>query len=478
MNMIAGKVIKFYSSIIAKNIPLFLAAGFLTLLPYDASGQASEMIYRMVLPVLMGYMAGRKAGRPDGEASGLAGALAAVAVVVAGPVSAIAPSIAAGGLAGYLFYMGSDRWNHKIPVGFEMLFRNVLVVLAGAVSAGGTMILLIPVLEMVNGWMSQGLVWMMEKGMVPWVSILIEPMKILFLNNWVNHGFLVPMGLEQVQEAGQSVLFLLEANPGPGLGILAAVFITCRQKRDELSSGIVIEFLGGIHEVYFPYVLADGRLLLAVIAGGVVGNLCFITGDIGLMGTAAPGSVLLIMMLCKLGGWPGLILGIFASALVSGMIAWGFMRRGNVGALQKGEGDRKAEGDMRTEEDIRTEEAMKIEEATEHGDIAGTKEVKRKWCKSICFVCDAGIGSSAMGAALLRRKIKSLGITGVSVSHAAMDEVPEDADVLICQKNISVRISGKQGEVLAVENLTDGKEYEALLERLKRQEMAEETGNG
>lgn len=428
MKSAAGRIIKFYSSIIAKNIPLFLAAGLLSLLPYEESEQAAQMIYRIALPVLMGYMAGKKAGM---EAGGLAGGLAAVVVVIVEPVSAVLASIAAGGLAGWMTFRVYERAKERIPVGFEMLFRHFLIVLGGMSSAGLAALLLIPALQVMDGALSRMLTFMVERGWLPWVSIVIEPMKILFLNNWINHGFLVPIGLEQARETGYSMLFLLEANPGPGFGILAASYIANRS-RNELSSGMVIEFFGGIHEVYFPYVLADLRLLAAVTAGGIVGNFFFVAGGAGLAGPAAPGSVLTILLLCDKSRWLWLAAGIAGSGLTAGAIAWFLVRN----------------------------ERQTVEEEK---DVV----IKQEPIRRICFVCDAGIGSSAMGAALLRRKLKSLGIAGVEVMHVPVDEIPADADLLICQRNYAARMTGFSGEIMTVENLMDGKEYEELTVRLK-----------
>lgn len=428
MKNAAGRIIKFYSSIIAKNIPLFLAAGLLSLLPYEESEQAAQMIYRIALPLLMGYMAGKKAGM---EAGGLAGCLASVAVVIAEPASAVLASIAAGGLAGCMTFRVYEWAKERIPVGFEMLFRHFLIVLGGLSSAVLAALLLVPALQVMDGVLGRMLAFMVDRGWIPWASIVIEPMKILFLNNWINHGFLVPIGLEQARETGYSMLFLLEANPGPGLGILAASFIANR-RRGELSSGMVIEFFGGIHEVYFPYVLADLRLLAAVTAGGIVGNFFFAAGGVGLAGPASPGSVLTILLLCEKSRWLWLAVGIAGSGLTAGAIAWFLVRNGR-------------------------------QTVEEEKDVVIRQEPIRR----ICFVCDAGIGSSAMGAALLRRKLKSLGIAGVEVMHVPVDEIPADADLLVCQRNYAARMTDFSGEIMTVENLMDGKEYEELTMRLK-----------
>ena len=158
---------------------------------------------------------------------------------------------------------------------------------------------------------------MAESGILPWSGVLVEPLKILFFNNWLNHGFLLPLGMEQVHAAGGSILFLLEENPGPGFGILAACALTVGTEKKDTASSLVIQMFGGIHEVYFPYVLADLRLLAAAVAGGVAGNYCFMLTNCQLSGPASPGSIITILMMAETGRWFGLITGILISAAVS-----------------------------------------------------------------------------------------------------------------------------------------------------------------
>lgn len=437
MKTAMGRIARGYSRIITKNIPLFLAAGLLSLLPYDASRQASLVIYQMVLPVIMGYMAGKKAGE---ESGGMAGTLAALAMVMGKPVSTILGAVIAGSLAGYLVSLCFGRLKEKIPVGFEMLVRNLLIVFIGALSSALSYVLLIPLLGIMDVFLGGVVEFLLEWKMLPFLSIVIEPMKIFFLNNWVNHGFLVPLGLEQVKTAGQSVLFLLEANPGPGLGILFACYLKHREEKETLSSGMVIEFLGGIHEVYFPYVLADIRLLGAAVAGGFVGNLFFMVFGAGLSGPVSPGSIVTILMLCPMSQRLAVLAGIGASAVVAGATAW-FLMTMKSGNRSSGQKEEKA--------------------------LAKQQEERISKIQNICFVCDAGIGSSAMGAALLRKRMRTLGIEGVLVGHAAMDEIPDHTDVIICQKNFASLFQNPGAEIYTVENLTDSHEYEEILARLK-----------
>ena len=80
---------------------------------------------------------------------------------------------------------------------------------------------------------------------------------MLFLNNAINHGVFTPLGIEQATETGKSILFLIEAeNPGPGVGLLLAfTFFGVGAAKASAPGAAIIQFFGGIHEIYFPYAL-------------------------------------------------------------------------------------------------------------------------------------------------------------------------------------------------------------------------------
>jgi mannitol-specific phosphotransferase system IIBC component len=145
---------------------------------------------------------------------------------------------------------------------------------------------------------------------------------VLFLNNTINHGVLEPLGVAQATEQGKSILFMLESNPGPGLGILLAyMFFGPRLLRPTAPAAIIIHFLGGIHEIYFPYILMKPRLILAAIAGGASGILVFIATDAGLVSTPSPGSIFAYLAMTPRGGWFGVLAGVAVAAVVSFVVA-------------------------------------------------------------------------------------------------------------------------------------------------------------
>lgn len=460
--------LKYYSSIISRSLSLFLAAGLAAAFfsergwfPDAGAYVFSQMLYDVVIPVFMGYTAGKKCG---GETGGLAGTLAASAVAMTDPVSAVLGAVLAGSGAGYFCKWVKKKSKEQIPAGFEMLAENMIPVICGCISGFLVYRLALPVLKGGGTILYDIIGFLIEKELLPLVSIAVEPLKILFLNNWANHGFFIPLGLEQVRDSGSSVLFLLETNPGPGFGILAAWAFSHKVEKREAVSSMAIHLLGGIHEVYFPYVLADLRLLEALIAGGIAGNFCFLLTGSGLSGPVSPGSILTILMMGNKKYWPGIIVGVAVSAAVSGVLAAFLMR-------MKSKRDLKPElqmekGGLNTEKREETGKGIDKNAQTEDKEPCMTEENKKK-IRKICFVCDAGMGSSAMSAALLRRRLKSLGIFWVETAHAPADGIPEDADVIVCQESFARRLPKLNQEVFKVGNLTDVSGYEPLIERIK-----------
>ncbi len=436
----AGRVLKYYSRVIAECIPLFVTAG---LLPVLSAGifqnnhlhEMADILSFLVIPVFMGYKAGTLCG---GDVGGIAGTLAASAVVMTEPASAMILSAIAGSIAGFLCRKGLDRIKNRIPAGFEMLISNLYLAGLGLLAGAAAYFLLIPVAEWLLGFLGNGLSFMIEKGIIPFISFVVEPLKIIFFNNWINHGFFLPLGLEQLKSKGSSILFLLETNPGPGFGILLAYALVYRNMRKQMVSSIIIQFLGGIHEVYFPYVLSNIRLLPAAIAGSIAGNYCFMMTGSGLLGPASPGSIITILIMADKKHLLGIVLGIFVSAAVTCLLSCLIMSGKN--------------------------EEIVIDKGNEQKDEK--MPMKRMEHAKIYFVCDVGMGSSAMASALFRKRLKLEGLSGVEVFHVSADRIPADADAIVCQKDFARFLSGINKPCFTVDNLTDMSGYKELLDWL------------
>jgi PTS system mannitol-specific IIC component len=289
-----------------------------------------------------------------------------------------------------------------------------------------------------------GVEWIVSKGLLPLASLLVEPGKILFLNNAINHGVFGPLGIQQVQETGRSILFLVETNPGPGLGILLAYwFFTKGAVKETAPASIIIHFFGGIHEIYFPYVLMNPILIIAVMAGGVSGVLTNVIFNTGAVATPSPGSIFALMAVASRGSHIGILLSVAVSAAVSFVVAMPFVRRFDKRTLDAG---------------TQLEAAKKQTQ-----EIKGLGKVNK-----IVFACDAGMGSSAMGANRLKKKLKAAGLKDIVVEHAPVDDVPSDAQLVISHVNLTERAkaSAPKARHFSVTNFVNAPEYDEIVKEL------------
>jgi PTS system mannitol-specific IIC component len=281
---------------------------------------------------------------------------------------------------------------------------------------------------------------MVKAKLLPLASLFIEPGKILFLNNAINHGILSPMGIQQVQEHGKSILFLLEPNPGPGLGILLAYWFFSRGDIKASAPGaVIIHFFGGIHEIYFPYVLMRPVLVLAVIAGGMSGVLTFLITGAGEVAVPSPGSIFALIAVAPKGGLLPILAGVVVSTGVSFLVAMPFVRKF-------------AAADSSQEKLEQTKKT--VQQLKRSGEIT-----------HIVFACDAGMGSSAMGANKLTKMLKAENLQ-IKVDHCSVDEIPASAQIVICHRDLMERVkrSGTKAQCVSVTNLVNAPEYKDVVQ--------------
>src|SRR5699024_5813841 len=325
---IRAKVQKFGSylrGMIMPNIGAFIAWGIITALfiadgwlPNEQLASLNGPMITYLLPLLIGFTGGQLVYDKRG---GVIGAIGTMGVIVGADIPMFLGAMIMGPLSGYLMKKVDDLFQDKIRSGFEMLYNNFSLGILGAIIAGVALKLIGPVVEGLNNVLAAGVETIINAGLLPLANIIIEPAKILFLNNAINHGILGPIGVEQSAEAGKSILFLLETNPGPGLGLLLAFAIFGKGASKSSAPGAaVIQFLGGIHEIYFPYVLMKPALLLAVIGGGVSGVFTFSIFNSGLVATASPGSIFAVLAMTPQGNYFGILAGVVIAAAVSFLI--------------------------------------------------------------------------------------------------------------------------------------------------------------
>jgi PTS system mannitol-specific IIC component len=476
----------FLSGMVMPNIPAFIAWGIITAFFIQTgwtpvaqlggfegadgtayTGIVGPMI-TYLLPLLIAYTGGRMVYDTRG---GVVGAIMTMGVITGATSTMILGAMICGPLGAWLIKQVDKIWEGKIRPGFEMLVNNFSAGILGMGLAMLGFFGLAPLLTVVSDALGAAVEWLLSLGLLPLASIFIEPAKVLFLNNAINHGVLTPLGVDQAQETGKSILFLLEANPGPGLGLLLAFAIFgIGTARATAPGAIIIQFLGGIHEIYFPYVLSKPILLLAVIAGGATGVATNVAFGSGLVGPASPGSIFAVLAVTERNSFIGVILSVVLSAAVSFLVASIILR-----ASRKRDLESENAGDLSAA--IAKTQANKGKESSVLGGLAGQPVAAAgdpqtaQLVSNIVFACDAGMGSSAMGASVLRNKLKKAGVEGVTVTNQAIANLKGDADLVITHKDLTDRARQKSpnSQHVSVDNFMNSPKYDEVVDQVQHQ---------
>ncbi|WIB62613.1 MULTISPECIES: PTS mannitol transporter subunit IICB [unclassified Curtobacterium] len=491
----------FLSGMVMPNIAIFIAWGIITAFFIQTGwtpvgvlggfgtthGVANVGVVGPILTYLIPLAIAIQGGRMVYDIRGaVVGSIFTMGVILgASGTTMILGAMICGPLGAYLIKQVDRIWDGKIKPGFEMLVNNYA---AGILGFGLFMVgffwLSWIFLRIADG-LGAAVEWLVHAHLLPLASVIIEPAKVFFLNNAINHGVLDQLGAQQVQQSGKSILFLLEANPGPGLGILLAfTFFGVGVARSTAPGAILIQFFGGIHEIYFPYVLQKPILFIAVILGGATGVATNVTFGSGLVAPASPGSILAVLFNTSRDSYVGVILSVVLSALVSGAVASFFLISTRKRDLAAGGGDMSdalARMQANKGRDVNAatagifgSNAPANEEETESsfggvGSATGTTTATR--VQNVVFACDAGMGSSAMGASVLRNKIKKAGIEGVTVVNKAIANLSGDEDLIITQEELTDRAKQKNpnAQHVSVGNFMNAPQYDQVVDQLKQQ---------
>ncbi len=456
---------RFLSGMVMPNIGAFIAWGLITALFIETGWSPNEKLAQFVtpmstvlLPLLIAYTGGSAVA---GQRGGVIGAIATMGVIVGSDIPMFIGAMIVGPLAAWIIKKFDKAVEGHIKAGFEMLVNNFSLGIIGAILACLAMYGVAPLVTGMNSVMRAGVDVFVSHGLLPLASIFIEPAKVLFLNNAINHGILSPMGIQQVEETGKSIFFLLEANPGPGLGILLAYCIAGKGNAKSSAPGaVIIHFLGGIHEIYFPYILMNPLLLISVITGGASGIFCFNLFNVGLTAPASPGSIIAIMMMAEKHSYFGLIVGVAVAALVSFAISVPILKfMGKDTSLE--DAQRQKDAMKKQAKGIAAETAATVP-------AANTGKVTK-----IAFACDAGMGSSAMGATVLKKKLAAAGLEGIEVIHTPVSSIPADVQIVVTHEELGERAahSNPNAERILITNFLAAPEYATLVENLKKRNL-------
>lgn len=444
---------KFLSGMVMPNIGALIAFGFLAALFIDTGWIPNKGFSSMVgpmltylIPVLIASTGGRMIG---GDRGRVVGAIAVIGAIMSNTdITMLMAAMVMGPLAGFCIKKFDESMEGHMPAGFEMLINNFSAGLIGMVLAMLGYVAIGPIMSAILAVLSSGVNVLVERGLLPLVSIFIEPAKVLFLDNAINHGVFTPIATAQVTETGKSIMYMLEPNPGPGLGVLLAYMFFCKDKatKDSAPGAVIIHLLGGIHEIYFPYILMNPVVLIAPILGSFVGIFWFNMMGCGLVGPASPGSIIAYMMMTPGPDMLKVIVGVLISAGVSFAVAAPLVKMAGGKSLEE------AQSEMA---------AMKAE-AKGQTVVPGSVE-KADTIKKIVFACDAGMGSSAMGATKFRNRIK-VNRPDITVINTSVDNIPSDCDLAVVQTTLAdrARKSAPQAQLITIGNFLADPALDAL----------------
>lgn len=464
---------KFLSSMVMPNIGAFIAWGLITALFiadgwFPNKGLASIQPYMLtyLLPILIastgGYLVGGDRGRVMG-AIAVMGCIAGVGGSEGEPM--LMGAMVIGPFAGWVVKFFDEKMDGHMPTGFEMLINNFSVGILGMIIAIIGYFIIGPVMTAILVVLSRGVEILIAHGLLPLVAIFVEPAKVLFLNNAINHGIFTPIGSAQAEELGRSIMYMLEANPGPGLGVLLAYCFFAKDKTTKQSApgAVVIHFFGGIHEIYFPYVLMNPMVIIAPIVGNICSIAFFSLTGCGLKAPSSPGSIIAFLSMTPKDKMIFTILGVLLATVVSFLIASPIIKftDGKKGSLSE------AQDQM---------SQMKAE-AKGQASVQNEVSLDPSAVKKIIFACDAGMGSSAMGATKFRNRIKDVR-PEIIVKNTSVDTIPADCDVAVVQTTLAdrARKSAPQARLITIGNFLADPSLDAFYEQLvTAAESAEET---
>ncbi|CAL4326622.1 PTS mannitol transporter subunit IICBA [Buchnera aphidicola] len=452
---------QFLSNMIMPNISIFITWGIMTALfipfgwyPNKILEQLISPIIFYLLPILIGYTGGRLV---SGDRGGLVGSITTIGVITSTNMPMFLGAMISGPLGGWIIKRFDKIIENRIKNGFEMLVNNFSVAIFGMLLAIISFFTIGPFIEWISYFLGSLIKIIVSYNLLPFISIIIEPAKIFFLNNAINHGIFSPLGIQDVSENHRSIFFLIESNPGPGLGVLIAWFFFGKGELCKSSGGAaIIEFLGGIHEIYFPYVLIKPKLIVALILGGMSGIFMLVLLKGGLISAVSPGSILSILTMTPKGFYLSNIIAIFCSFVVS-FISASLLLKFNFYTNEI-----KNYKNIKIKKNILDSKILQDDH-----NICTFSSCGR--IKTIIVACDAGMGSSAMGASILRKKIKNANLNDISVLNMAINLLPKNADLVITHQNLTHRAKkyAPYAQHISLKNFLNNNFYDNLIKKLK-----------
>ena len=454
----------FLTAMVIPNMGAFIAWGFITALfiptgwcPNEQFNKLVSPMVSILLPLLLSYAGGKLVYDTRG---GIAGTIGTIGLIVGADIPMFLGAMIMGPFSAYIMRKFDSLIEDKIPTGFEMLVNNFSLGIIGFFVCLLANSLIGPLVQEANNIITIAVKALVNTGILPILAFLNEPAKVLFLNNVIDQGIYYPLGMQDALDSGKSIFFMVASNPGSGLGLLLAYSIFGKGTAKTTAPGaLIIHFFGGIHEIYYPYVFMKPLTIISMICGSVCGIFTFQIFDAGLAAGPSPGSIIAYLALTPKGNFIGVIAGVLVAAIVSFIITSMILK------LSKNNKD----DDLSNS--ITSSKAMKQEGKVILNNITNNKtDIKDKKISFVAYACDAGMGSSAMGASLLKKKLTKLGIN-IRVQHFPIEKVPEEADVIVTHKNLldRAKIVANKKPIITIENYLKDENIDALIEKIKTQ---------
>ena len=451
----------FLTNMVLPNIGAFIAWGILTALFIPTGWLPSEKfavlvgpVIKFVLPILLAYTGGKMVA---GQRGAVMGTLGAIGLIVGADIPMFLGAMIVGPLGGWIIKKFDKMIDGKIPSGFEMIVNNFSIGIIGFFLMMFSFLVIGPMIEGANGFVTAAIKALVATGLLPLLSIINEPAKVLFLNNVIDQGIYYPLGMQETLQAGKSIYFMVASNPVPGLGLLLAYSFFGKKIAKRTAPGaIIIHFFGGIHELYFPYVLMKPLTIVSMILGGMSGILTFQLFGVGLVAGPSPGSIFAYLALTPRGNFIGVIAGVLVATIVSFLVT---------SLILKMDKSKDTDDDDVFEESVERSRSMKAE-----GKELLSKNIAMENVQRIAFACDAGMGSSAFGATSFKKQLQKENITDIVVNNYRIEEIPKDSDIIVVHKNLADRTKMSYGDkkIITIENYLKDPNLDQLMSEIKR----------
>ncbi len=448
---------KFLSAMIMPNIGALIAFGFLAAffngsgwIPHEGFATIFSAILVYLIPILIASTGGKLIG---GERGSIVSTIAVVGAIMSDTdTTMLMAAMIIGPLGGLCIKKFDDAMEGHMPAGFEMLINNFSVGIIGMLLAMIGYLAIGPFMNLILTVLTAGVNFLVEYGALPLIAVFIEPAKVLFLNNAINHGIFTPIATAQAAQAGSSIMYMLESNPGPGLGVLMAYMFFCEDKKTKQSApgAVIIHLLGGIHEIYFPYILMNPLVIIAPIIGNIVAIFWYDLTGCGLVGPASPGSLIAYLMMSPRDQMISAFVGVLIAGAVSFAIASVIIRMSKGKSLEQ------------AQEEVASRKAQAKGQSVQTTSIKKTEGIRK-----IIFACDAGMGSSAMGATKFRNRIKAQR-PDLTVANTSVDTIPADCDVAVVQMTLVERAKKcvPNAQIVTINNFLADPALDMLYEQL------------